>query len=43
MTMLDQVNAAPMPHKRMPWNEGKLTEAAAATKTRLVNPDKASD
>ena len=23
--MLDQVNATPTPHKRLPWNEGKLT------------------
>jgi integrase len=27
MTMLDQVNATPTPHKRLPWNEGKLTGA----------------
>jgi hypothetical protein len=23
--MLDQVNATPAPHKRLPWNKGKLT------------------
>jgi integrase len=27
MTMLDQVNATPTPHKRLPWNKGKLTGA----------------
>src|SRR5437660_7575823 len=27
MTMLDQVNATPTPHKRVPWNKGKLTGA----------------
>jgi hypothetical protein len=27
MTMLDQVNATPSPHKRLPWNKGKLTGA----------------
>jgi hypothetical protein len=33
MTMLDQANATPTPHKRLPWNKGKLTggKAAAAT------------
>ena len=25
--MLDQVNATPTPHKRLPWNKGKLTGA----------------
>ena len=25
MTILDQVNATPTPHKRLPWNKGKLT------------------
>src|ERR1700738_2385987 len=25
MTMMDQVNATPTPHKRLPWNKGKLT------------------
>jgi hypothetical protein len=25
--MLDQVNATPTPHKRLPWNKGKLTWA----------------
>jgi integrase len=27
MTMQDQVNAIPTPHKRLPWNKGKLTGA----------------
>jgi integrase len=27
MIMLDQVNATPSPHKRLPWNKGKLTGA----------------
>src|ERR1700756_5142152 len=27
MTMLDQVNATSTPHKRLPWNKGKLTGA----------------
>jgi hypothetical protein len=44
MTMLDQVNATPTPHKQMPWNKGKLTGAKPPlTKTRLVNPDEAPD
>jgi hypothetical protein len=43
MTTLDQVNATPTPHKRLPWNKGKLTGAAAATKTRLVGSDKTPD
>jgi hypothetical protein len=25
MTMQDQVNAAPVAHRRVPWNKGKLT------------------
>src|SRR6202045_1037904 len=25
MTMQDQVNAIPAPHKRVPWNKGKVT------------------
>src|ERR1700726_1072124 len=25
MAMLDQVNATPTPHKRLPWDKGKLT------------------
>ena len=43
--MLDQMNAVPTPHKRMPWNKGQADrgKAAAATKTRLVNPNKTSD
>jgi integrase len=36
MTMLDQVNAAPMPHKRMPWNEGKLTGAKPPLRPKHV-------
>src|SRR5438132_5108597 len=27
MTMQDQVKATPTPHKRLPWNKGKLTGA----------------
>jgi hypothetical protein len=27
MTMLEQVNVIPTPHKRLPWNKGKLTGA----------------
>jgi hypothetical protein len=30
MTMLDQVNAISTPHKRLPWNKGKLTRGKAA-------------
>jgi hypothetical protein len=43
--MQDEVIATPTPHKRVPWNKGKLTgaKAAAATKTRLVDPDEAPD
>jgi hypothetical protein len=39
--MQDQVNATPTPQRRVPWNKGKVTrgEAAAATQTRLVDPD----
>ena len=43
--MLDQVNATLTPHKRLPWNKGKLTrgKAAAAPKTRLVHSNEAPD
>ena len=27
--MQDEVIAMPLPHKRVPWNKGKLTEAKA--------------
>jgi hypothetical protein len=40
--MLDQVNAASTPHKRLPWNKGKLTGAKPPLR-RLVNPDEAPD
>jgi integrase len=36
MTMLDQVNAAPTPHKRMPWNKGKLTGAKPPLRPKHV-------
>jgi len=43
--MLEQVNVIPTPHKRLPWNKGKLTggKAAAAAQARLVDPNKAPD
>ena len=43
--MLDQVNAAPTRHKRMPWNKGKLTGAKPPLRPKHVwsNPDKTSD
>ena len=34
--MLDQVNAAPTPHKRMPWNKGKLTGAKPPLRPKHV-------
>ena len=34
--MLDQVNAAPTPHKRMPWNKGKLTGAKPPLRLKHV-------
>jgi hypothetical protein len=38
--MQNQVNAALTPHKRLPWNKGKLRDkATAATQTCLVDPD----
>jgi integrase len=36
MTMLDQVNASPMPHKRLPWNKGKLTGAKPPLRSKHV-------
>src|SRR5471032_1862347 len=36
MTMLDQVNAVPTPHKRMPWNKGKLTGAKPPLRPKHV-------
>jgi integrase len=36
MTMLDQVNAAPTPHKRLPWNKGKLTGAKPPLRPKHV-------
>ena len=34
--MLDQVNASPMPHKRLPWNKGKLTGAKPPLRSKHV-------
>src|SRR3979409_942061 len=34
--MLDQVNAAPTPHKRMPWKTGKLTGAKPPLRPKHV-------
>src|SRR3954447_25987781 len=36
MTMQDQVNATPTPHKRWPWNKGKLTGAKPPLRTKHV-------
>jgi hypothetical protein len=36
MTMLDQVNAIPMPHKRLPWKKGKLTGAKQPLRPKHV-------
>src|SRR5438874_3971249 len=36
MTMLDQVNATPTPHKRLPWNKGKLTGAKPPLRPKHV-------
>jgi hypothetical protein len=41
--MLDQQNATPTPHKRLPWNKGKLTGAKPPLRPRLVNPDETPD
>ena len=34
--MLDQVNATPTPHKRLPWNKGKLTGAKPPLRPKHV-------
>jgi len=34
--MQDQVNAAPTPHKRLPWNKGKLTGAKPPLRPKHV-------
>src|ERR1700710_1825908 len=36
MTMKDQVNATPTPHKRLPWNKGKLTGAKPPLRPKHV-------
>src|ERR1700731_4051768 len=36
MTMLDLVNASPTPHKRLPWNKGKLTGAKPPLRPKHV-------
>src|SRR6202161_2766823 len=36
MTMLDQVNATPTHHKRLPWNKGKLTGAKPPLRPKHV-------
>src|SRR3977135_559696 len=36
MTMQDQVNAIPTPHKRLPWNKGKLTGAKPPLRPKHV-------
>src|ERR1700751_5683166 len=36
MTMLDQVNVIPTPHKRLPWNKGKLTGAKPPLRPKHV-------
>src|SRR5438067_13667195 len=36
MTMLDQVNATPTPHKRLPWNKGKLIGAKPPLRPKHV-------
>jgi hypothetical protein len=36
MTILDQVNATPTPHKRLPWNKGKLTGARQPLRLKHV-------
>jgi integrase len=36
MTMQDQVNATPTPHKRLPWNKGKLTRAKPPLRPKHV-------
>jgi hypothetical protein len=34
--MLDQVNATPTPHKRLPWNKGELTGAKPRLRPKQV-------
>jgi hypothetical protein len=43
--MQDEVIVIPTPDKRVPWKQRQADrgEAAAATKTRLVDPDEAPD
>ena len=43
--MLDQMNFTPTPHKTVALEQGQADrgKAAAATKTRLVNPDETPD
>src|ERR1700716_3658165 len=36
MAMQDQVNATPTPHKRVPWNKGKLTGARPPLRAKHV-------
>src|SRR3954463_16455827 len=36
MTMLDQMNSTPTPHKRLPWNKGKLTGAKPPLRPKHV-------
>jgi hypothetical protein len=36
MTMLDQMNATSTPHKRVPWNKGKLTGAKPPLRPKHV-------
>src|SRR5437899_12143144 len=36
MTMQDQVNATPTPHKRLPWNRGKLIGAKPPLRPKHV-------
>ena len=36
MTILDQVNATPTPHKWLPWNKGKLTGARPPLRPKHV-------
>ena len=34
--MLDQMNSTPTPHKRLPWNKGKLTGAKPPLRPKHV-------
>src|SRR5713226_2244210 len=36
MAMQDQVNATPAPHRRVPWNKGKLTGAKPPLRPKHV-------